>query len=290
MSVVVVGSGNVDLVSRVARIPAPGETVLSTGFATHAGGKGNNQATAAARAGAATTFVGAFGGDDNGKLLRAGLAADGVNTLVRTSAEPTGTAFIAVSDSGENTIVVNAGANGTLRELTVSELAVIAAADYLLLQLEIPLPTVAAAARAAGGTVVLNAAPATPLPRDLLAEVDLLVVNEHEAAELGGTAALLATVPAVVVTLGAAGALVVTRDAVPVPVSGIEVDVVDTTGAGDTFCGALVARLDELSQGLTPASLAAATEFATVAAALSVRRAGAVPAIPTRKEIDDFRR
>jgi ribokinase len=281
MSVVVVGSGNVDLVSQVERIPEPGETVLSTGFATHAGGKGNNQATAAARAGAHTTFIGAFGGDDNGARLRESLADSGAHTLVRTSSEPTGTALIVVAKNGENSIVVNAGANATLTNLTDAEHATIADADAVLLQLEIPLDTVIEAARTATGTVVLNAAPAQPLPRDLLDNVDLLIVNEHEAALLGGADELLTVVPRLVVTLGGEGALVRTRTT-NTTVPGIKVDVVDTTGAGDTFCGALVAKLDE------GATLDEAVRFATVAAALSVGRPGAVPAIPTRQEIDDF--
>jgi ribokinase len=279
--VVVVGSGNVDLVSRVERIPAPGETVLSAGFATHVGGKGANQATAAARAGAGTTFVGAFGDDEHGARLLASLAADGVRTLVRTAAEPTGTALVTVSAAGENAIVVDPGANAALTALTDEERQAVAAADVVLLQLEIPLATVTAAARAATGTVVLNAAPARPLPHDLLSAVGLLVVNEHEAALLGGADGLLAVVPALVVTLGAEGALVHTRDTTTA-VPGIPVDVVDTTGAGDTFCGALAARLAE------GVPLARAVRFATTAAALSVRRPGAVPAIPTREEIDDF--
>jgi len=283
MSVVVVGSGNLDLVSQVERIPAPGETVLSTGFATHAGGKGNNQATAAARAGADTTFVGAFGDDEPGTRLRAGLAADGVTLLVRTVPGPTGTALIAVSAAGENSIVVNPGANAALRDLTAEERTAVAGAGIVLLQLEIPLETVVEAVQAATGTVVLNAAPAHPLPSAMLDAVDVLVVNEHEAALLGGADRLLDAVPALVITLGADGALVRTRDE-STQVPGIPIDVVDTTGAGDTFCGALAARLDE------GATLAEATRFATAAAALSVRRAGAVPAIPTREEIDDFHR
>ena len=281
MSVVVMGSGNVDLVSQVERIPEPGETVLSTGFATHAGGKGNNQATAAARAGARTTFVGAFGDDDNGARLRESLTDSGVRPLVRTSAEPTGTALITVSATGENAIVVNAGANATLTGLTPEERSAIAGADLVLMQLEIPIETVTAAATIASGRVVLNAAPAQPLPDELLAAVDLLIVNEHEAALLGGADHLLTVVPALVVTLGAKGALVRTRDTTT-EVPGITVDVVDTTGAGDTFCGALVAALDERRP------LDEAVRFASVAGALSVRRAGAVPAIPTREEIDDF--
>jgi ribokinase len=281
VSVLIVGSGNVDLVSQVERIPSPGETVLSTGFATHAGGKGNNQATASARASAHTTFIGAFGDDDNGRRLLASLTDSGVHPLVRTSTEPTGTALITVAANGENAIVVNAGANATLTELTERERQAIAEAGVVLLQLEIPLGTVTGAAKAATGTVVLNAAPAQPLPRDLLEAVDLLVVNEHEAALLGGADGLLEIVPQLVVTLGAKGALVRTRD-VSAHIPGIPVEAVDTTGAGDTFCGALVARLDE------GAALEPAVRFATVAAAISVGRAGAVPAIPTREEIDDF--
>ena len=281
MSVTIVGSGNVDLVSQVERIPEPGETVLSTGFATHAGGKGNNQATAAARAGAQTTFVGAFGDDDNGTRLRTSLRDSGVRPLVRVSAEPTGTAMITVAPNGENAIVVNAGANATLTDLTPEERSAIAGADLVLMQLEIPLDTVLAAATIASGRVVLNAAPAQPLPEELLAKLDLLVVNEHEATLLGGADHLLTLVPALVVTLGEKGALVRTRDTTT-EVPGITVDVVDTTGAGDTFCGALVAALDERRP------LEDAVRFASVAAALSVRRAGAVPAIPTREEIDDF--
>jgi ribokinase len=281
VSVLIVGSGNVDLVSQVERIPAPGETVLSTGFATHAGGKGNNQATAAARAHAHTTFIGAFGDDDNGARLLASLADNGVHTLVRTSTEPTGTAMITVARTGENAIVVNAGANATLTNLTSRERQAIADADVVLLQLEIPLDTVVEAVRAATGMVVLNAAPARPLPRDLLEAVDLLVVNEHEAELLGGADELRTVVPQLVVTLGAEGAVIYTRDTTTAVV-GIRVEVVDTTGAGDTFCGALVAKLDE------GAALHEAVRFATAAAALSVGRAGAVPAIPTREEIDDF--
>lgn len=281
MSVVIVGSGNVDLVSQVERIPSPGETVLSTGFATHAGGKGNNQATAAARAAASTTFIGAFGDDDNGARLRASLTDSGAHPLVRTSTEPTGTALIVVAESGENSIVVNAGANATLTHLTEDERLAIADATIVLLQLEIPLDTVIEAARVATGLVVLNAAPARQLPRDLLDTVDLLVVNEHEAELLGGADELRTVVPQLVVTLGASGAVIYTRETTSVVV-GIRVEVVDTTGAGDTFCGALVAKLDE------GATLDDAVGFATAAAALSVGRAGAVPAIPTRQEIDDF--
>ena len=187
-AVIVVGSANVDQVFRVARIPAPGETVLSTGLTTARGGKGQNQAVAAARAGASTAFVVALGVDGFGDLTRAGLVDDGIDTaLVRAVDAPTGTALIAVDDRGENTIIVEAGANAALLDLSEADAAAIAAASVLVMQLEIPLETVVAAAgiaRTAGTTVVLNAAPIRDLPDALLGLVDILVVNEHEAAEL----------------------------------------------------------------------------------------------------------
>jgi len=270
MSVLVVGSGNVDLVAQVERIPSPGETVLSTGFTTHAGGKGNNQATAAARAGAHTTFIGAFGDDDNGTRLLASRREYGVHPLVRTSAEPTGTAMITVARGGENAIVVNAGANATLTNLTEHERKAIADAAILLLQLEIPLDTVIAAAHTATGTVVLNAAPAQPLPRDLLDAVDLLVVNEHEAELLGGAEKLRTIVPQLVVTLGAAGAVTYTRETTTA-VLGIRVEVVDTTGAGDTFAAGF------LSEYARSRRVAESLAGGAAAAAECVGRVGAFP-------------
>ena len=265
-------------------IPAPGETVLSTGFSTAAGGKGQNQAVAAARAGASTGLIAALGRDAFGDQLRAGLTADGIDAaLVRRVDAPTGTALIAVDDNAENTIIVEAGANARLVDLTDADRAAIAAASHLLLQLEIPLETVLHAtqvAKAASTTVVLNAAPIRDLPAELLAAVDVLVVNEHEAAVLarGGDVAKLA--PIVIVTLGAAGAVAHVSGAGDVRVAAPKVDAVDSTGAGDTFCGALVAALaagSPLSRALT---------FAVTAASLSVQRPGAVPSIPTRSEID----
>ena len=291
MSVVVVGSANLDLVYR-APIPAPGETVLATGRTSNPGGKGANQAVAAARAGADTAFVGALGDDDAAGVLLTALGGAGVRSVVRRVPGPSGSALIVVDDAGENAIVVDPGANGRLDGLDADQRAAVRAADVVLLQLEIPVATVVDAAReahAAGAVVVLNAAPAQSLPDALLADVDLLVVNEHEAAALGGAGtaeravdALLERVPAAVVTLGARGALVAARDAAPTTVPGHRVTAVDTTGAGDTFCGTLVAAL---AAGDT---LVGAVELATAAAALSVQRVGAVPSIPTREEIDDF--
>lgn len=282
---VVVGSANLDLVYRVPHHPVPGETILATGAQRHPGGKGNNQVIAIARAGAAAGFIAALGTDGDGDELLAVLAADGVTTRVRRVPEPTGTALIVVDDTGENTIVVNSGANATLLGLDDDDVAMIAAAQLLLLQLESPIVTVTAAARvarAAGTTVVLNAAPFAPLPAELLELVDVLIVNELEAEALGAPA--LARVGAHIVTLGAAGAQVCDHvgEAVVVPAPAVEA--VDTTGAGDTFCGALVAAL---SEGMT---LVDATRLAVVAGALAVQRPGAVSSIPTRAEIDAARR
>lgn len=280
-SVVIVGSANVDQVFRVTAIPAPGETVLSRGFAIALGGKGQNQAVAAARAGASTAFVGALGDDAFGRSIRDGLAADGIRAAVRTVDAPTGTALIAVDDSGENTIIVEAGANALL-ELDDADAAAIAEADVLVLQLEIPLETVARAAElahAAGTRVLLNAAPIRDLPAELLAHVDILVVNEHEGAFLARGGAVETLAPVVIVTLGAAGA-VAYGDGGEVRVPAPEVSAVDATGAGDTFCGALAARLAE------GAPLHDALRFAVAAASLSVQKAGAVPSIPSRAEIE----
>lgn len=319
MSVVVVGSANLDLIYRVERIPRPGETVLAMGADTAPGGKGNNQATAAARSGARTTFIAAMGRDPAGDLIVRSLASSGVEQRVRVVDAATGTALITVGEDANNTIVVNQGANRELLELDADDRRAIRDARVLLLQLESPLETVkeaALVAHDAGTLVVLNAAPMCPLPPDLLTAVDVLIVNESEAAELAHALdadthygmdvealtgdesqlaqALTSLGVAVIVTLGARGALVCVQSASPVPIDGIRVSAVDTTGAGDTFCGALVAALDKDSPrwqgrgGSLLESLVRAAEFATLAAALAVQRPGAVPSIPTLKEIEAF--
>jgi ribokinase len=292
MTVVVLGSANLDLVYRVERIPKPGETLLATGAEQHPGGKGNNQVIAAARAGADATFIAAIGSDAAGDTLAATLEQAGVRMLLRRVPERTGTALITVDAGAENTIVVDSGANATLLDLAAVERDAIAAADTLLLQLETPLATVldaARVARAAGTATVLNAAPIQPLPEEMLANLDLLIVNEHEAAVLAGgdpadpdalAATLLARVPALIITLGSAGALIATRAGTE-RIAGLRVDAVDTTGAGDTFCGALAAVMTDTSLS----ALVAASRFATAAAALSVQRPGAVPSIPVEAEI-----
>ena len=280
--VVVVGSANVDLVLPVQRIPRPGETVLAGVMTRGPGGKGANQAVASARAGARTAMVAALGDDEGGALLREALGSSGVDlSLVSLTSTPTGTAIIAVDHSGENSIVVAPGANG---ELTLSEAAasVVRAAKIVLSQLEIPFPTVQAAA-AASSYFILNAAPAAELPDELLADVDLLVVNQTEAEAIAGAdrSALLKKVPAAVVTLGAAGAVILTRGDDEIEVPGVPVDVVDTTAAGDTFCGVLAATLAaSTAEAITASDLTNAVRRANVAASLSVQVAGAISSVP----------
>ncbi|MEU3819895.1 ribokinase [Streptomyces sp. NPDC030392] len=289
--ITVLGSTNMDLVAYVPRAPRLGETVTGREFRTVPGGKGANQAVAAARAGARVSMIGAVGSDDFGTRLRDALEESGVDTsLLRTADGPSGTAHIVVDDEGANAIVVVPGANASVTGITPHDEARIAASDALLLQLELPLDAVLAGAQAArrhGVRTVLTPAPAQPLPRELLALVDLLVPNEHEAATLAGVAdpraaaeELLRDVPEVVVTLGAAGCLYVARGADPVTVPARRVRAVDTTAAGDTFTGALAVALGEGRP--VPDALA----WASAAASLSVGRAGASSSMPHRAEID----
>ncbi|MFJ8665887.1 ribokinase [Streptomyces sp. NPDC093600] len=290
-SIVVLGSTNMDLVAFVPRAPARGETVTGREFRTIPGGKGANQAVAAARAGAEVAMIGAVGSDDFGVRLRAALDGAGVETdLLRTVEGASGTAHIVVDDEGGNAIVVVPGANGTVTTLSHGDEALIGTADALLLQLELPLSAVVAGATTArrlGVRTVLTPAPAQPLPPDLLAATDLLVPNEHEAAALTGiadphsaAAALLRDVPEVVITLGARGSLYAARDAAPVTVPAPRVRAVDTTAAGDTFVGALAVALGE------GRPVPEALSWASAAAALSVQREGASSSMPYRAEID----
>jgi ribokinase len=284
-----VGSANVDLVLPVQRIPRPGETVLSGAMTRGPGGKGANQAVASARAGARTAMVASLGVDDAGDLLRDALSDAGVDlALVTSSTTPTGTAIITVDECGENSIVVAPGANA---ELTLTEDAarVVGRAKIVLSQLEIPFATVQEAA-ATSSYFILNAAPAAELSDELLADVDLLVVNESEAELIAGAdrSALLKRVPAAVVTLGGAGAVILTRGGDEIAVPGVPVDVVDTTAAGDTFCGVLAATLSAVSatEPITPSDLTNAVRRANVAASLSVQAAGAIPSVPHGDAID----
>ncbi|MFF0307563.1 ribokinase [Streptosporangium sp. NPDC004379] len=281
--VVVVGSVNADLVVHVARRPAPGETVIGSELATHPGGKGANQAVAAARLGARVAILGRVGSDGHGEFLREALRADGVDLghLIETPG-PSGVALISVDAGGDNSIIVSPGANGLLTEddITAAE-RLLSSAPVVCLQLESPLATVVAAARVAS-RVVFNLSPPAVVPDELLEACDPLVVNQHEAALLLGSHAdpvrqareLLSLGPrSVVLTLGADGAVVADAGevtAVPSP----RVEPVDTTGAGDAFTGALAWRL---SQG---DHLASATSFAVRVGAASVRLHGAQSSYP----------
>lgn len=294
--VVVLGSANLDVVTAVARIPGPGETVIGGAPQYFVGGKGANQALAAARAGAPTTLIAAVGSDASAERIAAELVASDVTLALRhvEDGTPTGTALITVDESGENSIVVIPGANASLSALEERERALIRTAAFVVLQLEVPLDAVERATELATGTVVLNASPVTAIPRDLLDRVGILIVNEHEADALLGdeddgpgvadpaviAVALAGPTRSVVLTLGAAGAVVALAGAGHATgVPALRVPVVDTTGAGDTFCGALVAALHAGEE------LPAAARFATAASALSVQTAGAAASIPSLEQI-----
>lgn len=295
--IVVVGSLNIDLVVRTLHLPRPGETVRGADFETIPGGKGANQAVAAARlAGPAdhVVMVGRVGDDGFAAVLRQSLSAAGVEIdQVKTVPGPTGNAMIAVEASGENFIIITPGANGTITPEDLDQIApLLGGADLLLLQLEVPLPVVERAARLAregGATVILNPAPAPegPLPASLLRDLSILIPNESEAARLAGVAepraaaqALRALgVPVVIVTLGSRGALLI-DEAGERHVPAFTVTPVDTTAAGDAFAGALAVALVE-GQALPDA-----VRFAAGAGALAATRPGAQPSLPQRSELD----
>lgn len=298
--IVVVGSLNADLVVRLPRFPRPGETLPGESFAQFPGGKGANQACAAARLGAHVSMLGRVGTDAHGAWLCGSLAADGVDVdgVREDPTVATGVAVIAIDGAGQNQIVIVAGANGAFgAEALHADEARLHAADLVLLQLEIPLETVAAAAaagRAARATVILDPAPARDLPDDLLAACDWLTPNESELAALVGrpVCALLDPEEAaagarslrargarnVIVKLGAHGALLVTGDEERF-VPAVPVTAVDTTAAGDCFNAAFAVALGE---GRPPFD---AASFAAAAAAVSVTRAGAQPGMPTRADV-----
>ena len=289
LMILVAGSANLDFVVRANHIPAPGETVLGFDFKTFPGGKGANQAVACARAGGASTqMLLGLGADAFAEPLEGSLNEAGVQLHVkRVAGQPTGTAFICVSDDGENAITVAPGANNAL---TAQDLPSLAGVSHLLLQLETPLATVIAyakAAKAQGVAVALNAAPAQPLPAELLSAIDILMVNEGELAAIsnhnGNVTECLERidVPCVVVTLGSQGALART-DGQIFKQSAFPVTPVDTTGAGDTFCGVFVAAL---SQGQ---SVPMAMRVACAAGALACTRPGAQSSIPTQPELKTF--
>jgi ribokinase len=287
--IVIAGSANMDLVGLASRLPLPGETILGDDFVMTPGGKGANQAIAAARAGGRTVFLGAIGSDAFGVTINARLTAAGVDTSgVRTNYGTSGVAVIMVDRSGENSILVAPGANSSFAGLTEAERRSIAEADVLVCQLEIPIGTVTeavAAARAAGTRTILNAAPARELPPELLANVDVLVVNEVEAEAITGRGeidvpALLELVSRVVLTLGGAGSRYVDREGADERVPAYQVEVADTTAAGDAFTGALAVAWGE------GRSLIEAVGWANAAGAVCVQQVGASNALPTRGQID----
>ncbi|MFG3166675.1 ribokinase [Streptomyces sp. NPDC048200] len=290
----VVGSANADLVVRVERRPAAGETVLGSDLVVHPGGKGANQAVAAARLGARTALLARVGDDGHGRLLLDAQRAAGVDTVgVLVGGAPTGVALITVDPSGDNSIVVSPGANGRLAPEDVRAAgSLFHASRVVSAQLEIPLETVVEVVRslAEGGRLVLNPSPPRPLPSEVLAACDPLIVNEHEARVIAGddlgdspedwATALLALGPrSVVITLGAAGALVAERAGSRVRVPSARVAAVDTTGAGDAFTAALAWRLGRGE------SLPEAAGYAARVGAAAVTRAGAQESFPTAEEV-----
>jgi ribokinase len=283
-ALLVLGSANADLVVEVGRRPSGGETVLGGDTVVLPGGKGANTAVAAARVGASVALIGAVGGDGYGSLLRESLESSGVDTaLVKTSERPTGIAYITVTPDGENSIVVSPGANADVSPSDVDAVS-FDGAQVLTCSLEVPLETVIHAIGVAsreGVRTVLNLSPVAELPAETLRQLTVLIVNEHEAAQLAADwRDLLKLGPAsAIVTLGSRGAAVVEQAGV-VEVPSIEVDeVVDTTGAGDAFAGALSARLADGDD------IVEAAKYAAKVAALSVTKAGAQPSYPTAAEV-----
>ena len=297
--VCVIGSANMDMVVRARRLPRPGETVVGGSFHTCPGGKGANQAVAAARMGARVTMVGRLGADASGTELRKVLAREGVDlTAMRTATGvSTGVALITVDeDSGENTIVGVGGANLLVSPEDVRGVAgLIRSAEVLLMQLEVPVETVETATNLAHGVgrkVILNAAPAHPLPESLLRALDVLIANETEAAALAGeesagdpeqlAEAILSKGPvAVVLTLGGRGAIVAEQSGTTV-VPSIKVAATDTVGAGDAFCGTVAAMRAEGK------SLAQAVRIGCIAGALATTKPGAIPSLPTREAVGEI--
>jgi ribokinase len=294
--VVVVGSSNTDLTMSCSELPGRGQTVLGGDIYTAGGGKGANQAVAAARAGARVAMVGAVGDDDFGKAAILGLKKEKVDTryISRKRGTSSGVAMILVDEnSGENLIGVSSGANLSLNPADVNKAkSAIRNADLLLLQLEVPIPAATHAAmiaRKAGVPVLLNPAPMPPhpLPREFMSSIDFLVPNQGELVRLAGKASermaaerlFRAGMRALVVTQGSKGAKVITPEGI-FPVPGFRVRAVDTVGAGDCFCGYLAAGLAE-GKKLEDAAL-----LASAAGAVSVTKRGAQPSMPRRPEAD----
>jgi ribokinase len=295
--IVVVGSSNTDMILKLDRIPRPGETILGGEFVTAAGGKGANQAVAAARAGGDVTMIARVGRDMFGERAIEGLIENGINVVYVTyDKAPSGVALIFVGEDGENSIGVGSGANAKLSPADVRKAkSAFADADVVVMQLETPLETIQAAADLANAKttiIILNPAPAQALPDKLLKKVSILTPNETETELLTGVKVssvssckkaadilLRKGVETVIITLGSRGAFVATATESHL-VPGFKVKQVDTTAAGDTFNGALAVALAE-GQALVDA-----VRFANAAGALSVTRMGAQPSVPIRQEIE----
>jgi ribokinase len=294
-SILVVGSLNADLVVRSPRFPGPGETISGEDLQVIPGGKGANQAVAAARLGAKVSMCGRVGRDNFGDFLLDNLKSNHVDTAsVQRADASTGTAIIVVDSDGQNSIVLSPGANGKVTPVDVDH-ASFQAGGLVLLQLEIPIPTVlhaAQRARESGMRVVLNPAPARSLPDELIALVDFIIPNESElqlltgmnvsdipSAERAGHALLQRGAKKVIVTLGEKGALIVEQEASK-QVDTFKIDVVDTTAAGDAFIGGFATKL------LESATLPEAVRFGCACGALATTRFGAQPSMPTREEVE----
>nr|WP_218090303.1 ribokinase [Paenibacillus solanacearum] len=297
--IAVVGSINIDIVNRVQEYPVPGQTIKSEGTEYNYGGKGANQAVAAARSGGRTMMAGAVGSDSFGGELLEALRREGIDTKrVDRKSGNSGMAFITVDASGQNQIILSEGANGSVVPEDVKPLWAMPDVAAVLLQNEIPWETnrsVLRQARAAGIRVTFNPAPALPIPDDVLALIDTLIVNESEAefisgrtvgsraeAETAARALLDRGAGEVIVTLGSQGALYMARSGDSFYTPAYPVKAVDTTAAGDTFIGAYTAQVCEGSP------IPEALRFASAAAALTVMRSGAQSSIPTREEIASF--
>lgn len=300
MKIIIIGSSNTDMVAKTTHLPAPGETVLGGDFFMAPGGKGANQAVAAARLGGNVTFIAKLGNDIFGKQAISQYEKEGIDTkyIVTDAAEPSGIALITVDANGENCIVVASGANVHLKpnDIRPAEKEM-GNTSCILMQLEIPLETVQYVTRKAvekNIPVILNPAPAQPLPDELLQHIHILTPNQKEAEKLTGipvvdnasaeaAAQALAAkgIRIVIITLGKSGALILDQgqiEWVPAP----EVHAVDTTAAGDVFCGSLAVALSENK------TIKDSVTFACAAAALSVTKMGAQTSAPTRHEVDQF--
>ena len=293
--VVVIGSANIDLVSSVASLPVPGETVLGNSFIKTPGGKGANQAVAASKLGGEVSFVGCIGSDQEGEILRSSLKNANVNCdfLISRPEVSTGNAMIGVDAEGNNSIIVNSGANSALtQEDIVAAKEIVESAQVVLMQLEISTKCLEVAVEMASGIKILNPAPVVDISKKLLEKIDVLIPNRIELARLSNkesfenldeleAAAKGLGIQTVIVTLGSAGALLVSDKQTEL-ISSPAVESVDTTGAGDAFCGSMA---ESLSRGL---SFLESVEYSVTAGALSTTTHGAQISMPTRSEVDSF--